>query len=106
MDRLLEIEMMLKKHIREQNLHNASMKTFCANQEVVNTTVTDTLAELKRGVHGDPANEVAGLIARQKKSEESIKIIKTKQQRLSWYAAGVVVGLNTAIYFIKELLHK
>jgi|ERR1044072_3845414 hypothetical protein len=105
-DKLTEIEMILKKYIREQNAHNQRMNSFATSQEIVNSKVSEDMDELKRGLYGDPKNKVPGLIDRQTKTEEDVKKIKTRNARVTWYAAGFVGALNGAIYFIKELFHK
>jgi hypothetical protein len=105
-DKLTEIEMILKKYIREQNAHNQRMNNFATSQEIVNTKVSEDMDELKRGLYGDPKNKVSGLIDRQTKSESDIKGIKTRNARLGWYGAGFITAINGIIYFIKELVHK
>lgn len=104
---LQSIEMILKKFIREQNQHNQKMNVFVTNQELVNTSVTNDLSDVKRGVYGDEKNKVVGLLDRQNATEKEVKTIKAKQTKLGRIAAGIVLGFNAAIFLIKELLfHK
>lgn len=114
-EHLQSIEMILKKFIREQNQHNQKMNVFVANQELINTRVTDDLDEVKRGVYGDKKNKVLGLLDRQgnvekglselkEATEKDIRAIKSKQTKLGRVAAGIVIGFNAAIFLVKEFL--
>jgi hypothetical protein len=100
--KLDNLEMILKKFIREQNTHNQRVNLFCANQEALNTQIAEDVNEVKRGLYGDPKNEVVGVITRQNLYAQELKKVKLRLNRAFWWGGGVIAGLNVAIFFIKE----
>lgn len=101
-DKMTEIEMILKKFIREQGDHNRKMNVFVTSQEVANTKLSEDVEEVKRGLYGDPKNEVVGVIGKIKSMDTIVKSLKSFNARAMYWGTGVLVGINAAIYFIKE----
>jgi hypothetical protein len=101
-DKMTEIEMILKRFIREQGEHNRKMDLFATSQEVANTKLSEDVEEVRRGLYGDPKNEVVGVIVKIKTMDTSVKALKAFKARAVYWGTGVLVGVNAAIYFIKE----
>lgn len=112
-DKLTEIEMILKRHIREQNIHNQRMGAFATSQELVNTQISLDISTLRRGIYGDADNDVPGLLEKQKitdlevsKISVTIKSVKTRQVRIlaaaSAVATGIVAMLNVVFLLVKS----
>lgn len=100
--KLDSIEMILKKFIREQNEHNRRVNVFVGNQELTNTELIASVAEVKRGLYGDPANEVKGVITKQNIYEVELKKVKTRLNRAFWWGSGAIAGINVAFFLVKE----
>lgn len=100
--KLDSIEMILKKFIREQNQHNQRVNVFVANQEMTNTELTRTVDEVKRGLYGDPTNEVKGVITKQTLYETELKKVKLRMNRAFWWGSGAIAGINVAFFLVKE----
>lgn len=69
----------------------------------------DDMATLKRGVYGDPANKVKGLLQRQDDDDEwkegiedRIEKSERKQWKLSVMVTGLLVGMDAAWNFFKD----
>lgn len=106
-DNSRELEMILKKFIREQNEHNRQVNFFMNSQSATTAKLIEDVEEIRRGVYGDKANEVVGLITKQSIFDTELKKVKLKLNRAFWWGSGVIAGLNVAIYFVKELFtHK
>lgn len=108
-DKLTEIEMILKRHIREQTIHNQRMGSFATSQELVNNQISSDISTINRGLYGDPTNDVPGLLERQKTTElevhkvsTSVKGIKTTQAKITAAAAAVVAVGNVVFYLVKS----
>lgn len=100
--KLDNIEAILKKYIREQNQHNHRVNLFVASQEMVNTELTASVAEVKRGLYGDPNNEVKGVITKQALYETELKKVKLRINRAFWWGSGAIAGINVAFFLVKE----
>jgi hypothetical protein len=68
----------------------------------------DDMAVLKRGVYGDPANRIKGLLERQDEDDAWRDKIETRQDKLDnkiWKigatVGAIVVGFDFAIMYIK-----
>lgn len=106
MDKLDSIEMILKKFIREQNDHNRQVNIFMTSQAATNVKLTEDIDEVKRGLYGDPKNEVKGVITKQLLFDTELKKVKLKLNRAFWWGAGVIAGVNVAFFLVKEYFSK
>lgn len=98
-DKLREIEMILKKFIREQNDQNRHVNFFISEQTATTAKLSEDVSEVKRGLYGDPKNEVVGIMA-------TVKSLKTFKTKAIYWGSGVIVGVNVAIFIIRELITK
>jgi hypothetical protein len=98
-DKLTELEMILKKFIREQNEQNRHANFFMQEQSTTQAKLVEDVEEIKRGLYGDPKNEVVGIMT-------TVKMLKTFKTRAVYWGSGLVVGVNGAIYFVKHLFDK
>lgn len=98
-EKLHEIEMILKKFIREQNDHKRQVNFFISEQTATTAKMAEDMDEVKRGLYGDPKNEVPGIMA-------TVKSLKTFKTKALYWGSGVIVGVNVAIFLIKELITK
>jgi hypothetical protein len=98
-EKLREIEMILKKFIREQNDQNRHVNFFISEQTATSAKLSEDVDEVKRGLYGDPKNEVVGIMT-------TVKALKTFKTRALYWGSGVIVGVNIAIFLIRELITK
>lgn len=73
-------------------------------------SVHEDLKTIKRGIYGDEKNEVKGLIERQNADDEKIKrlhkridVVEKKQNWFMAIASGLMIGLQLAANYFKEI---
>lgn len=68
------------------------------------------IADIKRGVYGDPVNKQPGLVDRQIQDEKRIAAIEESQTKRKYWLAGaaavVTVVINGLVFFFKEIFSK
>ena len=72
--------------------------------------LTAEVKTIKRGLYGDPENEVPGLIARQVQDEKRLDILeavyKNNDFKKNWFV-GILIGagtiINGVIHFFKDI---
>ncbi len=60
----------------------------------------EDLETVKRGIYGDKANKVMGLLDRQDLDEKRIGKLEENQKKAVWWGSGLFVGLQRIWYVI------
>lgn len=84
----------LFEFVKEQRIFNGEVRNFMK-------TSMDEIKTIKRGMYGDSANGVKGLIQRQEEDEAKIKKLEGFRNRMIWFGSGIVIGLQAIVEFFK-----
>lgn len=64
--------------------------------------VEKEVEKINRGMYGDSANHVEGLITRQQKDEDRLTSLEALKKRAVWWGAGFLIGVEIVIQFFRH----
>ena len=74
-----------------------ALEDFISTQNDHNKKVMDIVYTIKRGLYGDEANLVQGLMERQLDDEKRIRSLELFRNKLIWMSAGAILALEAVI---------